>query len=101
YDTESNTYVKTLCFTILFVPLFALRAYRVADAPQGWYFIGKVPLSGLARGWNFLMLASIVLGTAGFFWFEHARNPETVAANLIADGDSLAAAGHPGQAATR
>ena len=25
YDAETNTYVKTLCFTVVFLPLFAVR----------------------------------------------------------------------------
>src|SRR4029450_12844899 len=53
YDAESGTYVKTRFFTVVFVPILALGAYRVADAPGGgWYFLGRVPLSGLAEAWN-------------------------------------------------
>ena len=32
-DAETGTYVKTHCLTALFIPLFALGAYRVAKAP--------------------------------------------------------------------
>src|SRR5262249_24212199 len=99
HDAETDTYVATLCFCVLFIPVLALRAYRVAGGPEGWYFIGRVPLSGLARGWNFLVLVGLVLGAGGFLWLLHARNPETVAANLLAEGDRLAEAGQAGQAA--
>ena len=52
YDSETGTYVKTVCFAILYIPIFATGAYRVADAAQGWYFLGKVPLSAAAKAWN-------------------------------------------------
>src|SRR5262245_30557578 len=59
YDSQTGSYVKTLCIVVLFVPILALRAYRVVNAQSGWYFLGRVPLSGLARAWNFFMLAGV------------------------------------------
>src|SRR3990172_12223994 len=59
-DTETGTHVKTWCICFLWVPILALRAYRVADAEQGWYFIGRERLSGLAKGWNLLLLGLAV-----------------------------------------
>src|SRR5262249_46444483 len=44
HDPETGTYVKTHWFCVLFIPVLALGAYRVADAERGWYFIGKEPL---------------------------------------------------------
>src|SRR5205807_371887 len=61
FDPETGTYVKTYCFCLLFIPVVALSAYRVADASRGWYFLGRVPLSGFARVWNVLLLA-VALG---------------------------------------
>ncbi len=53
HDPETGTYVKTHWFTFFFIPVFALGAYRVANAPSGgWYFIGREPLSGAAKAWN-------------------------------------------------
>src|ERR1700722_7765111 len=52
HDEESATYVKTRCFCVFFVPIVAVDAYRVANASEGWFFLGKVPLSRLAFGWN-------------------------------------------------
>ena len=67
-DPETGTYVKTHCFSFLFIPLLALGAYRVANAERGWYFLGKESLSGLARGWNWLVLALLMglIGEAGW-----------------------------------
>ena len=58
----TNTYVKTLVFCILFVPIFFISSYRVQDAEEGgWYFLGKEPLSGFAKGWNYLVLSFILV----------------------------------------
>lgn len=65
FDAQTNTYVKTQFFTFVFLPLFALGAYRVADAPgEGWYFLGRVPLSPVCRNFNFLM-GGALLGLVG------------------------------------
>ena len=71
FDPETGTYVKTLWVTVVFIPIVPLAAYRVADAPNGgWYFLGKVPVSGAAKSWAlFLLLA--VLGVSGYFWWDH------------------------------
>src|SRR6185295_3288907 len=63
FDPNTATYVKTHCFCFLFIPVLALGAYRVRDAPNGgWYFICKEKLSGLARIFNLLVFSSIFVG---------------------------------------
>src|SRR5687767_13840449 len=48
-DEETGTYVATWCLSLVFIPILALRAYRVARAMNGgWYFVGREPLSGFA-----------------------------------------------------
>ena len=42
-DAETGTYVATYCISALWVPILALRAYRVARAGEGWYFLGREP----------------------------------------------------------
>lgn len=42
----SGTYVATLYFVVLFVPVMPLRCYRVRDGEGGgWHFLGRVPFS--------------------------------------------------------
>src|SRR5438270_571309 len=61
HDPETGTYVKTYVFCVLYIPVLALRAYRVADAPNGgWYFLGKVPLPSIAKAWNGVMAGAAV-----------------------------------------
>src|SRR5690348_1539562 len=64
HDADTGTYVTTYCFSFLFLPVFALTAYRIADAPNGgWYFLGRVPLSRFAKTWNLVvLLAGLCVG---------------------------------------
>jgi tetratricopeptide (TPR) repeat protein len=90
HDDETQTYVKTLFFTILFIPIFALRAYRVADAQQGWYFFGRVPLSSASRALNYLVLLGLVGGGGTFYWEHHVNTPEYRAARRLDETNRLA-----------
>jgi hypothetical protein len=99
YDQETGTYVKTHCLCLLFVPVLALGAYRVADAPQGWYFLGRVPLSLLAKLWNFLLIVGVAATIGVIFWLNYTGSVEYIAGQKLDDADRLVAAGELGKAA--
>jgi hypothetical protein len=100
HDAQTGTYVKTHCFCLLFVPILAIGAYRVADAPNGgWYFVGKVPLSRFARFWNLILFGGIAAGVGLFFWLRHMGTPDYAAGKKLAEGDRLAEAKQVGKAA--
>lgn len=43
-DVQTESYVATLYFGVLFLPIVPLSRYRVRDAkPSGWHFLGQVP----------------------------------------------------------
>ena len=99
YDPETGTYVKTYVFCVLFIPIFTLAAYRVADAGQGWYFLGKVPLSRFARFWNSGVVL-LIAGLAGCASIEcqsiteapsHADAPRSTAVKSMSDSVSTPA----------
>ena len=49
FDTHTQSYVATLYFTFVFLPIFPLASYRVRDAGGSRYqFLGKVPLKWTA-----------------------------------------------------
>src|SRR5205814_864617 len=99
-DAETGTYVKTHWFTFLFVPLFALGAYRVRDAGEGWFFHGRVPLSRRTKAWNVGLLC-LLLGLIGFAWWNVRTNSEAARARKKVDeADRLAEAGDLEQAAS-
>lgn len=85
HDRETGTYVKTHCVCVLFIPLIALGAYRVADAPNGgWYFLGKEPLSGFAKLWNRLLLGGGAIAACIIGWFAYTDTPEYKAKQRLA-----------------
>jgi tetratricopeptide (TPR) repeat protein len=99
YDDETGTYVKTHWFCLVFLPMLALGAYRVADAERGWYFLGREPLSGLAKLWNWLLVLGIAFGAGGVFWYHHVSSADYRAGRRLAEAERLAAAGQVGEAA--
>ncbi|MFT5131444.1 MAG: hypothetical protein ACI8W8_005080, partial [Rhodothermales bacterium] len=101
HDPITGTYIKTHVFVFIFIPIFALKAFRVADAETGgWYFIGREPLSGFARGWNKLlfMLLFAVIGSG--VWNGYMNSPEKVAERTLAEARSVQSAGDIIAAAT-
>ena len=99
-DAETGTYVTTRCLIVLFVPVFCVGAYRVADGDyNSYYFIGKEPLSTFAKIWNGLVLCSIVgvfLYIAGNSYFssdDYVDGRKLARADARAeDGELVAAA---------
>ena len=99
-DRRDETYIKTHVFTLFFIPIIALGAYRVSNAPEGgWYFLGKEKLSGFAKGWNFLILSAIASAFLGGVWNSYTNTDEYLtqqeikaAEEYTVEGDSLAAA---------
>jgi tetratricopeptide (TPR) repeat protein len=45
YDARTQSYIATLYFAVLWVPLLPLACYRVISHGNGWRFLGKVPFS--------------------------------------------------------
>lgn len=100
YDSETGTYVKTHCFTLLFVPVVALSAYRVMDAPSdGWYFFGKVPLSDFSRNWNRLFALLLVVGGVLGGWYVYTNTDDYRTGQQLARADELQRQGNGAEAA--
>jgi tetratricopeptide (TPR) repeat protein len=100
YDPESDTYVKMHCFCVLFLPLLVRGAYRVADAHGGgWYFLGRVPLPGLARLWN--VLCPLLLLAAGGLvgWHFYTSSAGYIAGQKMKEAEQLVAEGQAKRAA--
>jgi tetratricopeptide (TPR) repeat protein len=100
YDEETQTYIKTRCFCVIFIPLFAVDAYRVADAgPRTWYFLGKESLSGFARSWNFVMACVLLVVGMSVGWGIHTSSPEYQAQQEMNRAAALLQTGEPLKAA--
>jgi tetratricopeptide (TPR) repeat protein len=100
HDQDTGTYIKTLCFCVLFVPLIPLAAYRVADAQNGgWYFLGKERLSQFARSWNIGLLCVALLLGLNLAWSAHTSSPEYIAKQELARAGKELSTGHALEAA--
>lgn len=56
-EAADGTYVATLCFAVIFIPLFPVRSYLVRSlGDNSWGFLGRVPLSAFARWWRRVVL---------------------------------------------
>ena len=99
FDLETGSFVRTLCFCLLYIPIFALRAYRVTPTEEGWSFLGRVPVATGAR--VFSMIATLVLlGGSGYLGFEaYWNSPEVVGSRNLAEAERLEAEGHADLAA--
>lgn len=61
-DPRNGSYIATVYFVILYLPLFPLSSYRVRNAEKGgWYFLGKVPISLGARRHRALAVVAAAL----------------------------------------
>ncbi|HEV3255319.1 MAG TPA: hypothetical protein VG013_00435, partial [Gemmataceae bacterium] len=99
HDDETDTYVTTHCLSLLYLPVLALAAYRVADGHPGYYFLGRVPLSMGARLWNWLFLG-VLLGLVGVrLWDKYTHSPGYLARQQMEEADRLADAGQVAPAA--
>lgn len=57
-NSKDGTYLATRCVVMFMLPVAALGAYRVADAPlEGWRFLGRAKLSEFAKVCNLLVVA--------------------------------------------
>ncbi|MBY0460637.1 MAG: hypothetical protein K2V38_25245, partial [Gemmataceae bacterium] len=99
-DPETGTYVATHVFRLLFLPVWAIGAYRVADAPEGgWFCLGRVPLTWRGSLGNVLLVLAIIGTGSGVWWNSHTRSPDYVAGQKLRQADAAAAAGRGGEAA--
>lgn len=57
---DDGTHVRTRYFTILYLPVAPLDAWRVRDLGRGWNFHGRVPLTAAATWWRRLGAAALV-----------------------------------------
>lgn len=106
FDASTNSYIKTLCICFLFVPIFALRAYRVIDGEPGafgstssWYFLGRHRISAFARGWNYSVLGLAAFGMFNVWWDGHTGSPEYKAGEELKQAAVFVKEGRPDKAA--
>ncbi len=100
FDAETGAYISTLCLSLLFIPVLALRAYRVVRAEDGgWYFLGREALSTLAKTCNMLLVFAIAAVVGMEAYSSHTSTPAYKASRQMSVARGLAAQGRLAQAA--
>lgn len=91
---DDGSYVSTLCFTVLFVPLVPIAAYRVTDAgAHGYHFHGKVPLSRFAEAVRVVAMLAVVALVASAGVDAYRRSAWHQVGRAVAEGRALEQAG--------
>ena len=101
YDSDTQSYVTTMFATILFVPLLPITAYRVINAGDGFYFLGKEPLSGMCRGFRALGLVAAITLISVIGWKNHVESEPYRNKVAIAEANDSLAAGKWSDATAR
>ena len=99
FDEDTATYVKTHCICLVFLPIIALGAYRVADAEQGWYFIGKDRLSSFAKSCNFGVLLLSLMFAAIVAEHSYTTSPDYIARQALRQAEKSLKSGKSLEAA--
>lgn len=93
-DIRGNTYVATRWLCLVFIPVLAIDAWRVASAASGgWYFLARVRLSKFARNMNLAIAGLAVVGLLSLVWSAHTESPEYQARHKMKEADKLLAGG--------
>lgn len=75
HDRDTQSYVTTLFFTLVFLPLFPIKAYRVVKASHNsYYFLGTEPLSGLCKGYRLVVACVAIFFIATISWSSHVNS---------------------------
>lgn len=86
--------ISTLFLTLLYIPVLALSAYRVVDHGNGSYtFFAKERLSGLAKGWNWAVLSTLVLAVGWGVTSSYLGSPGRLARLALEDAQELEQSG--------
>jgi hypothetical protein len=99
FDLETVSFVRTLCFCLLYIPVLPLRAYRVTPTDDGWNYLGRVPVSTPARLFGSLISLSLLGGGTYLGLEAYWNSPSVRAHRYLAEADKLEAEGQAAKAA--
>jgi hypothetical protein len=91
-DAESGTFVSTLYFTFVFIPLFVIARYRISNVGADTYrFYSKLKVSGGQKAWNIAvsvaLAAAVIISAAS----EQPRSRATSSPTSVPSHGSSAA----------
>ncbi|NQD36774.1 hypothetical protein HPT27_07025 [Permianibacter sp. IMCC34836] len=99
FNNQSRSHVATLCFTLFFVPIFPLAAYRVAQHGSDRYVLGKVPVSAFAKKAGVAAVSALLLTGVTTAIMAYLDSPSYQARNKLSQAEDSINAGHYAAAA--
>ena len=98
---SDGSYVTTHCFSVFFVPLIPLGAYRVRDAgARSYNILAREQLSAFARAWRWGLLGLVAVSVLGASINGYINDPDRLARKHF-DAALTAARGEAPEAALR
>lgn len=93
-DPASSTYITTHWFTVLFVPLLAVGAYRVRDSgPNSYLIYGRTKISKAAKIYNWCVAAVIAVWIIAASVSDNGRTYRSSANSLATEQRSSSSTG--------
>ena len=99
FDEETGSFVKTHYITALWVPLLALRSYRVVETNQGLLVLGRQPISTFSRLWNYVLVSCLLVIVGARVWSSYTNSPDYIASQKLAKAGRLVESGELVEAA--
>jgi hypothetical protein len=78
-EWPDRSYATTHCFSVFWIPVLPLSAWRVRDARGGYQVLAREQLSSFARNVRWAMPALIALLIAGYATSSYLNDPERLA----------------------
>lgn len=88
YSKETNSAIKTLFITLLFIPVFPLKAYRVITNGKQYHFLGRVPISSIARNAGFGITGLLLSSIAFMGYQQHINSDKYLGKTLLAEAET-------------
>lgn len=90
FSAESQSSIKTLFITLLYIPLIPIRAYRVVEGGGKYYFLGRAPVSKTARNGSIAAIFLGMIGATGYGIQEHVSSDKYLNGKLLEEADAAA-----------
>ena len=96
---DDGSYATTQCFKLLWIPIWPIRAYRVAGGEdETYYVLARESLSTFAKISRYVVVALIALSVGGVYLHSHLNDPTRLAKQRWDDTFERVASANPEQA---
>jgi tetratricopeptide (TPR) repeat protein len=98
YSEQTKSSVKTLYFTLFYIPIIPLKAYRVIKDRSQYFFLGQSPVSGFAQKASMAFVSIAALGITGFGTQQYLTSDGYVNGKIMKSAEAAMDQGALGEA---